>query len=161
MIEVLLPLLKKFWPYIVIAGLIATNLLAIKLWAHARTDLSNYRAEVAATGKAAEAQHAAEIAQHEDNLKKTKATYETQLANASVSAVSNYLAHRVPRPNPGRGQVPAAGSGLKVDDAGTGKQLPADCEPDQPFILRAAHDAAQVNAWRDYCDRNNCPVEAE
>lgn len=159
MTEVLLTLLKKFWPYIVIAGLVATNLLAVKMWAHARTDLANYRAEVAAVGKAAEDQHAAEIAQHEDNLKKVKATYETQLADASVNAVANYLAHRVSRPRPSGSQVPASGSGLKMDDGSASKQLPADCEPDQPFILRAAHDAAQVNAWRDYCDRNNCTVE--
>lgn len=160
MIEVLLPILKKFWPYIAIAVLVSTNVMAFKLWSHARHDLAEFKAEVEATARVQEAANAQIVKTHEDNLKKVKATYETQLADASVNAVRNYLNNRV-RPNPGGRQVPASGSGIKVDDGAAGKPLPVECETDEPFIIRAAHDAAKVNAWRHYAELNNIPVEAE
>lgn len=155
MIEVLLPILKKFWPYIAIAVLVSTNVMAFKLWSHARHDLAEFKAEVEATARVQEAANAQIVKDHEDNLKKVKATYETQLADASVNAVRNYLNNRV-RPNSGGRQVPASGSGLKVDD-GTQSQ----CVPDDAFIQACATDAVKVGAWQRYADLNNIPVEAD
>lgn len=156
----------KFWPYIVIAALVAALVGMGHLYLGKRDELAaqvtKYNYFVGATaviGKQAEETKKADEAKHEQNLQQVKENHENQIDQVRTDAVANYIAahpvrvRNVASTSSGSGSVRGDGSGLKLDD-GTSKE----CIPDQAFIQDAAEDAEKVGAWIEYCQRNNCPV---
>lgn len=110
------------------------------------------------TGLKAEAKKQEDEQKAKDNLKKVQADHEKQIPTIRARAVANYLsAHSMPDDSgtsTGSGSVRENGAGIRLDDATSKK-----CVLDQGFIEDAAEDASKVEAWRDYCTLNNCPVE--
>ena len=107
------------------------------------------------TGLKAEAKRLRDEADQLKNLKKVQADHEKQIPTIRARAVANYLTRvrNDASTNSGGGAVQGNGPGLRLDD-GAGAQ----CVPDEAFIADAAEDAEKVEAWREYCRLNRCPV---
>jgi len=160
-------ILLKFWPYIVIALLVAALSGMGNLYLGKRDELTTmtgrYDAFVSATkviGEQATVDKAATEAEHLKNLTQVKDDHENQVEQVRNSAVAQYLAahpasvRNCPSNSSGSSAVRGDGPGLKLDDGASQK-----CVPDEAFIQDAADDAVKVGAWIEYCQLNKCPVK--
>lgn len=141
----------KWAPWIACAALSVALAGMGNLYLGKRDELASWKATVATLGRAAEQRVAAVKKEGEDNLQKVKADHEASIPTVRSGAVAAY---RMRNPVAGRGTVPGNAAGIKVDD-GSGAQR----VPDETFIADAAEDAAKVEAWRAWCQLNQCPVE--
>lgn len=100
-----MPILIMYWKYLAIALLAGTVWLQQHRIEAIRTEAAEFRASVAAAGKAQEERTKQVVAAAADNAKKARTGYETNLAR-----VSNYYINRLRDGDPGPGSVPAAGT---------------------------------------------------
>ena len=150
------------WKLAVIGALLILLGIVGRLYIGARDDLivekanfTNFVSRVDELGKEAEAKRLRDEADQLKNLEKVKADHEKQIPTIRARAVANYLTRvrNDASTNSGGGAVQGNGPGLRLDD-GAGAQ----CVPDEAFIADAAEDAEKVEAWREYCRLNRCPV---
>lgn len=142
--------------YALIGALIGALAMMTNLYLGKRDELVAYQSEVRALGQRAKDEAEETKRLHQETLIQVRKDYEDRVPQIRDDAVAAYRAAnrvRVPAKPSGSG-VPAASPGLKVDDGAS-----AQCVLDEEFIRDAAEDAAKVEAWRDYCYRNRCPVE--
>ena len=169
--EILVALLKKFWPYLV-AFALGAALVGSAVWkiqglrvtaeqqktTRVQQSFDRFALDTYNTGVKADAKRLEDEQKAKDNLKKVQEDHEKQIPTIRARAVANYLAtHGMPDDagtSAGSGPVREDSAGIRLDD-GTSKK----CVLDQGFIEDAAEDASKVEAWRSYCTLNNCPVE--
>ena len=140
----------------VIAFLIGALVVMTNLYVGKRDEVIRYQAEVSALATQA-AEKAEKIkALHEETLIKVRKDYEERVPQIRDDAVAAYRASLRVRiqPKPSSSGVPTPSPGIQVDD-GAGKE----CVLDEQFIRDAAEDAAKVEAWREWCFSNQCPIK--
>lgn len=161
-----------YWQYVVITALIASNIVTGNLWWEKVTELAEYKAEVRANGKAAEAEVKKVKDKQDENLKELSYAYAKAVPAVQANAVANYLRMHPNsvRRSAGRGSVPAPTNSPQgatgADGAGisTAPQHAADaglpaCQPDAEFIQRCAGAVSKVGLCRDWIQRNGFPIE--
>ena len=142
------------WVAALMCSLIAFGAMT-HLYLGKRDELSAFTAQVEHAGRLAKLEKERIEKQHADNLEQVRKDHEARLPEIRAGAVANYLAHRrMSKPSSGSGDVPGATHSVSVDDAAE-----RQCVPDDAFIENAAEDVAKLDAWIDWCQRNNCPVK--
>ena len=143
------------WKLVVISVLIGALGVMTNLYLGKRDELTAFSSRLEQAARDAQDEKERIEKQHADNLEQVRKDHEARLPEIRAGAVANYLAHRrVPKPaDAGVGSMPGDGPGIRVDDAAE-----RQCVPDDAFIENAAEDVAKLDAWRDWCQRNNCPV---
>lgn len=142
--------------YALIGVLIGALGMMTNLYLGKRDELIAYQSEVRALGQRAKDEADETRRLHEQTLIQLRREYENRIPEIRDNAVAAYRASirvRV-QSKPSVSPVPTPSPSVQVDD-GAGTQ----CVLDEEFIRDAAEDAAKVEAWRDYCYRNHCPVE--
>ena len=121
-----------------------------------RDELTAFTAQVEQAARDATTEKERIEKRHSDNLEQVRKDHEARLPEIRAGAVANYRSHhRVPKPAASSGvAVPGDGPGVSLDDA-----VERQCVPDNAFIENAAEDAEKLDAWIDWCQRNNCPVK--
>ena len=143
------------WKLVVISVLIGALGVMTNLYLGKRDELVAFTSQVEQAVRDAQIEKERVEKQHADNLEQVRKDHEARLPEIRAGAVANYLAHRrVPKPAADSSTVPGDGAGVRVDDAAV-----AQCVPDDAFIADAAEDAEKLDAWIDWCQRNNCPVK--
>ena len=140
----------------VIIFLVGSLATMTNLYLGKRDELIEYRSEVRVLAQRAQDEVEETKRLHQETLKQVRKDYEDRVPQIRNDAVATYRASvrvRV-QPKPSGGGVLAPSPSVQVDD-GAGAQ----CVLDDQFIRDAAEDAAKVEAWREYCFRNKCPVE--
>lgn len=142
--------------YALIGVLILALSWMTNLYLGKRDELITYQSEVRALGQRAKDEADETKRLHAETLIQVRRDYEERVPDIRNSAVAAYRASLRVRvqPEPSGGGVPAPSPSDKVDDGAS-----TQCVLDEQFIRNAAEDAAKVEAWRDYCFRNKCPVE--
>ena len=142
--------------YALIGVLIGALAMMTNLYLGKRDELIAYQSEVRALGQRAKDEADETKRLHEQTLIQVRKDYEDrvpQIRNDAVAAYRASIRVRV-QSKPSVSPVPTTSPSVQVDD-GAGAQ----CVLDDQFIRDAAEDAANVEAWREYCFRNKCPVE--
>ena len=145
-------LLLTQWKLILIAVLVASNALTLKLWDNARTDLIEYRAEIASMAQQVADENARLARIQLQNLSHLRTDYEAKTADIRADAVAAYL-RRVPKPAAGSNAVSATSAGSRMDDGAS-----PECRLDTALIQDAADDALKLAAWQEYARLNQVPV---
>ena len=141
----------KALPWGVAALMAFAAAFCLRLYQSERDAFTTYRAKVAAIAEAQQAQIERDKQQAEQNLRQVRKDYEDRIPDIRDAAVRAY---RLRYPNTCSGAVPGTSTSVQVDDGAS-----PQCVLDDQFIRDAAEDAAKVEAWREYCFRNKCPVE--
>lgn len=150
-----MPFLLSNWKYVLIGLLVLANILFYRLWQNKVEEFIAFQAQVAAIGKAAEAEARSREAEQNANLVRIKETYEKDLIEVRAAALANYLtAHRVPRPNPSGSQMPGITFGKPANDG-----TPQECVPPESFVQDSADDANKLLEWQDWARLNKIPLE--
>ena len=140
----------------VIIFLVGSLATMTNLYLGKRDELIEYRSEVRALAQQAKIEAEQTKQLHQETLKQVRKDYEDrvpQIRNDAVAAYRASIRVRV-QPKPSSSGVPTPSPSVQVDDGAS-----AQCVLDDQFIRDAAEDAAKVEAWREYCFRNKCPVE--
>lgn len=143
------------WRIILLATLIASNVLTFKLWRGAVEDLTVFKAQVLAIGEQAKKDKERIEAEHAKANKEIKDAIPKQIAAARSNAVRAYLASlpAQPRSNalPGTSIVPGG------TDESSEKQVPFGCP--ESFIEDASEDAAAIVLIQEWVRKVGFPVE--
>lgn len=140
------------WRVLLLAVLVASSAMFFKFWRNEVADFTAYRIEVAALGKAAEAEKKRIEAEHAKTTKEIKDAIPKKLAAARSGAVAAYLARMPAQPGGGSVSCPAVSAG-GTDAAGEERMVAST-----GFVQDCAHDAAMIGSWQDWARGVGFPV---
>lgn len=144
------------WKWLAALALMSVALgVMTNLYLAKRDELATFTGQVEQAARDAQAEKERVEKQHAVNLEQVRKDHEDKIPEIRAGAVANYLSHRrVSKPAASSVTVPGDGPGIRVDDAAE-----RQCVPDDAFIENSAEDAEKLDAWIDWCQRNNCPVK--
>lgn len=148
------------WKYVLLAALLAASGAFYSLWRGEVADYSEYRATVAAEGRAALKEAEATKAKQDQVTKETNDALAKAIPAIRDNAVANYVRmHPISVRQPTIGcSVPATSNRTQSPNAANGPGIPA-CNPDAEFIQSCAVAAGMVQGWQTWALRQGFPIE--
>lgn len=147
----------KLAPYIACVILLMALIGVWKMYSNERDQFLIFKTSVKTLGEDAERRNKAQEDAAKDNLQKVKDDHETQVPKIEANAVAAYRAahpNRLCKSTSSSGSMSPNSTGIQVDDG-----IQSELVLDEATIKQCAIDAEKIEAWRDYCTRNHCPIE--